>query len=115
MSLEYQAKCSLLRVVDAYQTVQKTSDVALSKQIYGSSWFIGGLREAAAGTPTKPSGASFGLRKFDEMIEWFEDNWPVGAKWPKDVPHDRKLKLKKVFETRTRTSPNGEGQKAKGR
>jgi hypothetical protein len=70
-----------------------------------------GFADAAAGQDRK-HGSSFGLRKYDEMIEWFEDNWPVGATWPNGVAHDRRLKAKKVFEVRTR-SANGKSKAKK--
>lgn len=31
------------------------------------------------------TGRSFTARKYDEIIQWFSDNWPVDAVWPADV------------------------------
>lgn len=31
-------------------------------------------------------GKTLTLRKYDEVISWFEANWPDGAEWPHDVP-----------------------------
>ena len=32
--------------------------------------------------PTK----TFTLRKYDEVVRWFSDNWPENAAWPDEVP-----------------------------
>ncbi|SFM00080.1 hypothetical protein SAMN03159423_4825 [Bradyrhizobium sp. NFR13] len=28
---------------------------------------------------------SFTARKYDEIIQWFSDNWPTTAQWPVDL------------------------------
>ena len=32
------------------------------------------------------SGAGFTAGKYDEVMRWFDANWPKGAEWPSDVP-----------------------------
>lgn len=32
------------------------------------------------------AGASFTVRKYDEVMGWFSANWPEGAEWPAGVP-----------------------------
>ena len=27
----------------------------------------------------------FGVRTYDKLVRWFSENWPNGAKWPKDI------------------------------
>ncbi len=30
-------------------------------------------------------GKTFTARKYDDVIQWFSDNWPAGAEWPEGV------------------------------
>jgi hypothetical protein len=30
--------------------------------------------------------ASFTVRKYDEVMRWFSDNWPENRQWPAGVP-----------------------------
>ncbi|RXF72091.1 hypothetical protein [Hansschlegelia zhihuaiae] len=32
------------------------------------------------------TGASFTIRKYDDAMAWFSDNWPEGLAWPVGVP-----------------------------
>lgn len=29
---------------------------------------------------------TFTVRKYDQVVRWFSDNWPDEAEWPADVP-----------------------------
>lgn len=102
MSLETKAKSDLVRVIDAYQAAQPVGNATLSKAIYGASWFVEKLRDGTC--------PSFGLRKFDEIITWFSENWPRGAKWPTGIPHGPLTRVP-VHESRQRKeAKNGQGQ-----
>lgn len=35
--------------------------------------------------PRLRSGSSLSVRKYDEIVLWFSENWPETAVWPEDV------------------------------
>lgn len=40
--------------------------------------------------------ANFTVRKYDEVMTWFADNWPADVAWPADVPRPKTDKKKKA-------------------
>jgi hypothetical protein len=31
------------------------------------------------------AGKTFTIKKFDEVVRWFSENWPDGAEWPAEI------------------------------
>lgn len=68
---------NLLALVSAYAQATGASWSKISNRFYGNTVFFDKLRDGEQ---------SIALDKFDEVVEKFRRNWPLGAKWPKLRP-----------------------------
>jgi len=64
---------NLLAIAKAYSAAEGISLTTTSKRAYGHSKF---LSEFAAGRK------SLSIQKCEQVLNWFEANWPEGAAWP---------------------------------
>jgi hypothetical protein len=66
---------SLLSVIDAYGMAGGHPDTKTSWRVFGDSKKVAALR----------SGADIQVTRAEAALQWFADNWPDGAEWPKGV------------------------------
>ncbi|OYZ97683.1 MAG: hypothetical protein B7X99_13610 [Rhizobiales bacterium 17-65-6] len=74
--MENELRHHLLRLTDAFVVVSGLQVSTLSQRAAGDWRFLSKLR----------GGGRFTVRKYDEVVLWFSENWPEGADWPSDVP-----------------------------
>lgn len=70
----------LLRLADEYQRVVPVEDKTLSFRVFGDSKKLAALR----------TDADITTQRFNAAVQWFSDNWPEGARWPREIarpPH----------------------------
>lgn len=65
----------LLAIVDAFAVATGTSDTTISSRVFSDSKKLDAMRR----------GASITLRRANEALKWFSDNWPESADWPANV------------------------------
>lgn len=65
----------LLALADEFERVESIEDKTLSFRVFGDSKKLSALRAEADIT----------TGRFNSAIQWFADNWPSGAVWPKGV------------------------------
>jgi len=68
-------EASILSVVDAYAAATGAEDTTISSRVFADGKKIDAMRR----------GGSITLRRANEAIQWFSDNWPEGADWPSDI------------------------------
>lgn len=42
------------------------------------------------------AGGDIGTERFERAMQWFSDNWPAEADWPKDVPRPDPTKAEEM-------------------
>ena len=72
--IESGSRDHLLYLADEYRLATGLSLGALSRSSYGMSSFLENYRVGNRTITT---------RKYDEMLDWFWDNWPKGHKRPR--------------------------------
>lgn len=65
----------LLAVADAYAAARGLSESRISTLAFGEGTRLGHIRR----------GGEMGARRVSRGIEWFSQNWPDDAKWPRFV------------------------------
>lgn len=65
-----------LALVDAYKRATKLADATISTKVLNDGQRIETIR----------NGGDIGARRLERAIEWFDQNWPVDADWPRTVP-----------------------------
>ncbi|MGD9544976.1 hypothetical protein [Methylocystis sp.] len=71
----------LLAVVDAYAGATGASDTTISSRVFADTKKLDAMRH----------GASITLRRANDAIKWFSDNWPDGAVWPPQINRPAEL------------------------
>lgn len=56
---------------------------AVSQRIFRQGDFFSRLQKV---TPKRGKPVSCGLRRYNEAMRWFSDNWPDGLDWPEGIP-----------------------------
>ncbi|MDP1866966.1 MAG: hypothetical protein Q8L13_11585 [Bradyrhizobium sp.] len=75
-SMEEELRQNLNRCLAAFMA-QRDIGVATVGRLAAGDWrFFDRLGEA---------GKTFTARKYDEVIDWFSENWPANAVWPEGV------------------------------
>lgn len=64
-----------LFVVDAYSAATRLSDRTVSRKVFVDNGKIIAMR----------NGAGITWARREAALQWFSDNWPVGAEWPAAV------------------------------
>ena len=72
---------NLSLLTKAFRSKQPWELSTLSLRAYGKASFF-----EAVSSKDPPS---FSARKYDEVVAWFEENWPEGAEWPAEVPRHK--------------------------
>ncbi|RYC10051.1 hypothetical protein [Ciceribacter ferrooxidans] len=67
---------NLLQLASAYGAATSLSDSTIGRLCAADGRFFSRIRD----------GATFTVKKYDEVIAWFSRQWPEGAEWPADVP-----------------------------
>jgi len=78
----------LLSVARAYAKAEQLSLETVSRRFHGAVWFFSDF-ESGKVTLT--------LRKFDEMLDQFAEQWPDNAEWPKGTIKLRKNSVRKAL------------------
>lgn len=68
-------EASILSVIDAYASATGAEDTTISSRVFADGKKIDAMRR----------GGSITLRRANEAIQWFSNNWPEAAEWPSDV------------------------------
>lgn len=77
--MEEELRRRLISVADAYQAGSGAlAESTICNRFLKNDGFIQGLRDGGRG---------FNIRKFDQLMNWYADNWLDDAVWPVDVPH----------------------------
>lgn len=66
---------SVLTLVDAYRSARGLSDARVSTLVFNDGGKVKSLR----------GGRDIGVRRAEQAIEWFAQNWPANAEWPLGV------------------------------
>lgn len=73
--MEEQLRNQLFALSEAYMSATGARVTAVARACAKDGWFFNALRD----------GKGFTARKYDEVVLWFAENWPVGAEWPEGV------------------------------
>lgn len=73
--MEPELRHNLFACAEAFAAARKLELVTVARLATGDWRFFERLVD----------GKSFTARKYDAVIRWFADNWPVGAVWPPGV------------------------------
>jgi len=65
----------LLALADEYQRIDPVEDKTLSSRVFADSKKLTALR----------SDSDITVGRFNSAVQWFSDNWPDGAVWPKGI------------------------------
>lgn len=65
----------LLSLADEYQRVDPVEDKTLSSRVFDDGKKLTALR----------SDKDITVSRFNAAVQWFSDNWPEGAEWPKGI------------------------------
>lgn len=65
----------LLTIARQYAAAEKIELSAVSWRVFGDSKKIGAIE----------AGADIQVRRQERAVQWFSDNWPDNAKWPKGI------------------------------
>lgn len=65
----------LIALADAYAALTGASETTISCRVFGDSKKLAAIRR----------GKDITLRRFNAAVQWFADNWPAGAEWPRDI------------------------------
>ena len=68
-------KSHLLALADEYQRVTEVSDTTLSSRIFDDGKKLPLLR----------GDGDLSTKRFNSTLQWFSDNWPDAAVWPRHV------------------------------
>lgn len=69
----------LLALADEYQRIDPVEDKTLSSRVFADSKKLTALR----------SDSDITVGRFNGAVQWFSDNWPDGAVWPKGIVRPR--------------------------
>lgn len=75
MSFEAPCKDNLLKIATAYAKAERVPLSTVGRRCYGNVNFFKLLRRGAVT-----------IRKIEEVLQWFRDNWPERADWPFVAP-----------------------------
>jgi len=65
----------ILALADEYQRIDPVEDKTLSSRVFADSKKLTALR----------SDSDITVGRFNSAVQWFSDNWPDGAVWPKGI------------------------------
>lgn len=71
MSFEALCKENLLKIAQAYARAERVPLSTVARRCYGNVNFFKLLQRG-----------SVTIRKIEEVLQWFRDNWPERADWP---------------------------------
>jgi hypothetical protein len=57
----------------------------LAKRPYAATTLWARATKEARFMDRLDSGKTFTVKTYDRAVQWFSDNWPEGAEWPKSV------------------------------
>jgi hypothetical protein len=101
--MEQELRRRLIAVADAYQAgTGALSERTIGNRQLKNEGFIQGVRSAERG---------FNIRKYDQLMHWYADNWPDDASWPSDVPHPSQSNF---YQSTPAVSAAGEGEATHG-
>jgi len=65
----------LLLVIDAYAAATDASDKTISSRVFDDGKKLAALRD----------GKDISVRRANLALQWFSDNWPDDAEWPRGI------------------------------
>jgi hypothetical protein len=74
--MENTLRASLVATADAFALAENCALSTVSRRCRNDSAFFRRIADVEK---------SFTLRTFDEVMQWFSDNWPPGHEWPDGV------------------------------
>jgi len=80
--MEDQLRRNLNRCAAAFRRERDIGSATLGRLAAGDWRFFDRLGE---------EGKTFTARKYDEIIQWFSDNWPANAVWPDGVARPKQV------------------------
>lgn len=78
--METELRKHLLTCAAIFGHAQKIENSTLGRKAAGDWRFFTRLE----------SGSTFTVKKHDEIMHWFSENWPASTPWPNDVPRPLK-------------------------
>lgn len=85
--IEPQLREHLVTLTDAYAAAEGLSRSTVAERAARDHKFINKITSGGPRKGGEPS--SFSVRKYDEVMAWFRDNWPKGTPWPAGVPRPK--------------------------
>jgi len=76
----------LLALFDEYQRVTGLADSTISTKVFNDGKKLSSLR----------ADNDISTKRFNVALQWFSDNWPVGAKWPAKIHRPTPSKQEQV-------------------
>jgi len=86
--METQLANNLISLASAYGALRQIGETTVGRHCAADGRFFSRIRE----------GKTFTAKKYDEVVDWFSENWPDKSNWPAEVPRT-KLPRKRVSES----------------
>lgn len=74
--MEHTLRASLVAIAVAFANAENCALSTVSRRCRNDSAFFRRISDVDK---------SFTLRTFDEVMQWFSDNWPHGQEWPEEI------------------------------
>lgn len=75
-AMEAQLAGHLLTLCERFAASRNLGEATVGRHCAADGRFFSRLRDHK----------TFTLRKYDEVVAWFSENWPEGVAWPASVP-----------------------------
>lgn len=66
----------LVTLADLYAAAHKLSRTTVSSRVFDDARKMDAMADG---------GADITLRRFNQALSWFSDNWPDGVQWPRHI------------------------------
>lgn len=74
-SMETELASNLLALSEAFGPARKLEEATIGRLCASDGRFFLRIRD----------GKTFTVKKYDEVLRWFDANWPDGVAWPKGI------------------------------
>lgn len=86
--IEPKLRAHLLDLADAYAAAEGIKLATVSERAARDHKFLARLKNGGSNrADAEPS--TFTVRRYDDAMAWFRDNWPKGTPWPAGVPRPK--------------------------
>lgn len=76
LAMEQELARHLAALAERFGSVRKLEESTVGRMCAADGRFFSRLRD----------GKTFTAKKYDEVVAWFDENWPEFVAWPDDVP-----------------------------